>query len=40
LNYNSKQANKNLRIAGATERDFSVFSEIDGKVYSISIEKG
>lgn len=40
LSYNSAQANKNLKIAGATERDFSVFSEIEGKVYSIDIEKG
>ncbi len=40
LSYNSAQANKKLKIAGATEREFSVFSEIDGKVYSIDIEKG
>ena len=40
LTYNSAQANKNLKITGANERDFSVFSEIDGKVYSIDIEKG
>jgi HlyD family secretion protein len=40
LSYNSAQANKNLKIAGATERDFSVFSEIEGKVYSVDIDKG
>lgn len=40
LNYNFAQANKKLKIAGATEKDFSVFSEIEGKVYSIDIEKG
>lgn len=40
LSYNSAQAQKNLQIAGAAKRDFTVFSEIDGKVYSIDIEKG
>lgn len=40
LDYNSAQAQKNLQIAGATKRDFTVFSEIEGKVYSIDIEKG
>jgi multidrug efflux pump subunit AcrA (membrane-fusion protein) len=40
LSYNSAQAQKNLQIAGAAKRDFTVFSEIEGKVYSIDIEKG
>lgn len=40
LKYNSKQAKKNVMIAGAAEKNYSVFSEIEGKVYNINIEKG
>lgn len=40
LKFNSSQAKKNLQISGATEKDFTVYSEIDGKVYSINKLKG
>lgn len=40
LNYNSAQARKNRLITGEVEKDFTVFSEIKGKVYSLEVEKG
>lgn len=40
LKYNSTQAKKNVEISGLTAKDFTVFSELDGKVYSINKSKG
>lgn len=40
LNYNSAQARKKRLIAGEVEKDFTVFSEIQGKIYSLEVEKG
>jgi len=40
LKYNSAQAKKNLQIQGNTHKDFTVFSELTGKVYSLNVNKG
>ncbi len=40
LSFNSAQARKNLSIASNLEQDFIVRSEINGRVYSLSKEKG
>jgi multidrug efflux pump subunit AcrA (membrane-fusion protein) len=40
LEYNSAQAKRNLQISGNNQKDFTVFSEIDGKVYSINKNQG
>lgn len=40
LDYNSSQAKKNVQILGNTQRDFTVYSEIEGKVYNINVNKG
>ena len=40
LEFNSKQAKKNLSISQYRESDFVIKSEMDGKVYSLLKEKG
>jgi multidrug efflux pump subunit AcrA (membrane-fusion protein) len=40
LDFNSSQAQKNARISGIMAKDYTVYSEIDGKVYSITKLKG
>lgn len=40
LNFTAQQSKKNLQISKKQENDYTLFSEIDGKVYSISKEKG
>lgn len=40
LDFNSTQAQKNARISGIMAKDYTVYSEIDGKVYNITKLKG
>mgnify|MGYP000362231535 CR=1 FL=1 len=40
LKYNSAQSKKNLQILGNARKDFTVFSELTGKVYSLDVNKG
>jgi len=40
LSFNSTQAQRNVQISGLAERDFTVYSEIEGRVYTINKEKG
>ncbi len=40
LNFNAAQSKKNLLISSKSERDYTLRSEIDGIVYSLSKEKG
>lgn len=40
LTFNSSQAQRNAQISGLAEKDFTVYSEIDGRVYTINKEKG
>ena len=40
LNFNSTQAQRNVQISGLAERDYTVYSEIEGRVYTINKEKG
>lgn len=40
LKYNSAQAQRNLKITGNNQKDYTVFSEINGRVYSINKNQG
>ena len=40
LKFNSSQAKKNLEISGSAQKDFMVYSEIEGKVYNMNKLKG
>lgn len=40
LKFNSEQAKRNLKISSKLQNDFILVSEVNGKVYSISKEKG
>ena len=40
LNFAALQSKKNLQISKKQEKDYTLFSEIAGKIYSISKEKG
>lgn len=40
LNFQAKQAQKNLQIASSTTGDYVIKSEVDGKVYKVLKEKG
>lgn len=40
LSFNSTQAQRNVQISGLAEKDFTVYSEIEGRVYTINKEKG
>lgn len=40
LDYNSSQARRNAEILGLTEKDYTVYSEIEGMVYAINKVKG
>lgn len=40
LDFNSSQAQRNLQISGLAAKDYTVYSEIEGIVYTINKEKG
>ena len=40
INFQQKQSQKNLELSQKTNNDFTIKSDMDGKVYQLSLEKG